>query len=397
MELKFENKLSTNQILKKARTIKKDIGDINFENSLLFYGDNFEILSSLIDEYKNKIDLIYIDPPFNTAQEFFISETRANSISHSKNDTIAYSDKMSQDEYLEFLRERLVLLKELLSDKGSIYLHIDYKIGHYVKIIMDEIFGEQNFKNDITRIKSNPKNFYRKAYGNEKDLILFYAKNYNNNIWNDIKIPLDEEEIIERFSKIDADGRRYTTIPLHAPGETKSGTTGQPWRNIPVPAGRHWRTDPSEFDRLDAEGKIEWSSTGNPRIKKYADEHKGKKIQDIWKFKDPQKPKYPTEKNGKMIEQIILQSSDKNSIVLDCFAGSGSTLKSAYNLDRKWIGIDNSKAAIKVIKNNDVGNYTYYDFESGKAEQVVGKVKKQIALFDKESPVNEDTDIKEDD
>ena len=132
-------------------------------------------------------------------------------------------------------------------------------------------------------------------------------------------------------------------------------------------------------------------------IKKYADEHKGKKIQDIWKFKDPQKPKYPTEKNGKMIEQIILQSSDKNSIVLDCFAGSGSTLKSAYNLDRKWIGIDNSKAAIKVIKNNDVGNYTYYDFESGKAEQVVGKVKKQIALFDKESPVNEDTDIKEDD
>ena len=129
---------------------------------------------------------------------------------------------------------------------------------------------------------------------------------------------------------------------------------------IPVPEGRHWRTDPKEFDKLDEYGLIEWSSTGNPRIKKFADEHKGKRIQDIWKFKDPQKPNYPTQKNPDMIKQIILQSSNKDSIILDCFAGGGTTLECAHTLSRKWIGIDNSAVAMKVIKKNNLGKYNFY-------------------------------------
>ena len=359
MELYYENKKSQLQILKNANNIDYDIDISN--GSLLFKGDNFEALSFLLKKYKNKIDLVYIDPPFNTANDFYVSDTRANSISSNKNSVLAYSDKMTKEEFLEFLRERLVLIKELLSDKGSIYLHIDYKIGQYVKIIMDEIFGEENFKNDITRIKSNPKNFYRRAYGNEKDMILFYSKNAKDNIWNDLRIPLDDDEINEKFKKIDKNGRRYTTIPLHAPGETKNGITGKPWRNIPVPEGRHWRTDPAEFDKLDEQGDIEWSSNGNPRIKKYADEHEGKRIQDIWKFKDPQKPIYPTEKNAEMIKRIILQSSDEDSIVLDCFAGSGTTLECASKLGRKWIGVDNSNVAIKKIKGREIGKYEFVD------------------------------------
>ena len=363
MELIFNGK-NKNDILGissiKAKNLTRE--EIDAEN-LLIYGDNFIGMSSIMEKYKGKVDLIYIDPPFNTDQDFYVGESRCNAISKSDG-TVAYSDKMELEEYLEFLRERLVLMRELLSDTGSIYLHIDYKIGHYVKIIMDEIFGFNNFKNDITRVKSNPKNFYRKAYGNEKDLILFYAKNYSQNIWNDIKIPLEDDEIKQRFSKIDENGRHYTTIPLHAPGTTKNGNTSKPWRDIPVPEGRHWRTDPSEFDKLDALGLIEWSSTGNPRIKKYADEHKGKKIQDIWRFKDPQKPIYPTEKNSSMIEQIILQSSNENSIVLDCFAGGGTTLKSAEKLGRKWIGMDNSKVAIGVIqKQLKNSNYKLVDID----------------------------------
>lgn len=359
MELYYENKKSQLQILKNADNIDYDIDISN--GSLLFKGDNFEALSFLLKKYKNKVDLVYIDPPFNTANDFYVSDTRANSISSNKNSVLAYSDKMTKEEFLEFLRERLVLIKELLSDKGSIYLHIDYKIGQYIKIIMDEIFGEENFKNDITRIKSNPKNFYRRAYGNEKDLILFYSKNAKENIWNDLRIPLDDDEINEKFKKIDKNGRRYTTIPLHAPGETKNGITGKPWRNIPVPEGRHWRTDPAEFDKLDEQGDIEWSSNGNPRIKKYADEHEGKRIQDIWNFKDPQKPIYPTEKNIDMIKRIILQSSDENSIILDCFAGSGTTLECANKLGRKWIGVDNSNVAIKKIREREIGEYEFVD------------------------------------
>lgn len=380
MELKFDNKISEKQVLSKANKNKSPF-ELNYNGSMLFMGDNFEVLSILLNNFRGKINLIYIDPPFNTDQEFFVSENgRANSISHSKNDIVAYSDKMSTDEYLEFIRERLILLRELLSDNGSIYLHIDYKIGHYIKIIMDEVFGKENFKNDIARIKSNPKNFYRKAYGNEKDLILFYTKNYKNNIWNDIKVPLDENEIAERFSKIDENGRRYTTIPLHAPGETKNGPTNKPWRNIPVPKGRHWRTNPEEFEKMNKQGLIEWSSTGNPRIKKYADEHTGKKIQDIWRFKDPQNPKYPTEKNSTMLEQIILQSSNENDYVLDCFAGSGSTLKAAFKNNRKWIGVDNSEVAINVIKSNKIGNYIFYNLNENNFKLINNPTNKQISL-----------------
>lgn len=359
MELYYENKKSQMQILNNASNINYDVNISN--DSLLFKGDSFNVLSFLLGRFKNKIDLVYIDPPFNTANDFYVSDTRANSISANKNSVLAYSDKMNKEDFLEFLRERLVLIKELLSDKGSLYLHIDYKIGQYVKVIMDEIFGEENFKNDITRIKSNPKNFYRRAYGNEKDMILFYSKNSKKNIWNDLRIPLDENEINEKFRRIDNKGRRYTTIPLHAPGETKNGITGMPWRNIPVPEGRHWRTDPAEFDKLDEQGDIEWSANGNPRIKKYADEHKGKRIQDIWKFKDPQNPIYPTEKNMEMIKRIIAQSSDENSIVLDCFAGSGTTLECANNLGRKWIGVDNSNVAVDKIKKRKIGAYQYID------------------------------------
>lgn len=359
MELKINNMLPEHEILLEAG---KDKTTVSSDTSILFEGDNFKALSILLNSHRGMIDLVYIDPPFNTEQAFFMSESgRANSVSSSRNGIVAYSDKLSTDDYLEFIRERLVLIRELLSDRGSIYLHIDCKIGHYVKIVMDEVFGRENFKNDITRIKSNPKNFFRKAYGNEKDLILFYAKNYGSNIWNDVRIPLDSDEIESRFNRIAPDGRRYTTIPLHAPGETKDGVTGIPWRGINVPEGRHWRTSPEKFDELDREGLIEWSSAGNPRIIKYADEHKGKKIQDIWKFKDPQKPIYPTQKNLKMLEQIVLQSSNPDSLVLDCFAGSGAFLKAAQNLNRRWVGVDNSPAAISVIKSQNLSDYKFIE------------------------------------
>ena len=131
---------------------------------------------------------------------------------------------------------------------------------------------------------------------------------------------------------------------------------------------------------MDAQGLIEWSSTGNPRIKKYADEHTGKKIQDIWRFKDPQNPKYPTEKNIQMLEQIILQSSNIGDYVLDCFAGSGTTLKASNKLERKWIGIDSSDVAIDVIKKNKLGNYVYYDLKNKISEQIHNATYKQVSL-----------------
>lgn len=351
MQLIYQNKQSEEQILEKSLHYKLD-NNFNVEKSKLLFGDNFIGLSYLLNNgYKNKIDLIYIDPPFSTNIDFSSGKNRVSTISSSKKDLLAYTDRLVGEEYLEFLRERLILMKELLSEKGSIYLHIDTKIGHYVKIIMDEVFGKNNFLNEITRIKSNPKNFNRKAYGNQKDVIYFYAKNRGKNIWNNITSPLTEEEIKEKFIKKDERGF-YNTVPIHAPGESE-GPTGKEWKGLFPPVGRHWRVSPDKLTILDDKNLIEWSKTGNPRLKKYSHEHKGKKIQDIWlNFKDPMYPNYPTQKNLDMLDMIVKQSSDINSIVLDAFAGSGGTLKMANKNGRIFIGIDQSEISLSAMKEN---------------------------------------------
>ncbi|MDR0420863.1 MAG: site-specific DNA-methyltransferase [Prevotellaceae bacterium] len=139
-------------------------------NNLLIQSDNLAGLQYLFNNgFAGKIDLVYIDPPYATGGNFTITNGRATTISNSKNGDIAYTDTLRGKEFIEFLRERLILIRELLSERGSIYLHIDYKIGHYVKVMMDEVFGIDNFRNDITRIKCNPKNFDRTGFGNIKE------------------------------------------------------------------------------------------------------------------------------------------------------------------------------------------------------------------------------------
>jgi len=317
--------------------------------NMLIWGDNLPVLRTLLEDSSvaGKVRLVYIDPPFATNQEFRSGSSRTSTVSYSAEDMQAYEDRIVGPEYIEFLRQRLFLLRELLADDGSIYVHIDWKMGHYVKVLMDEVFGQERFINDITRIKCNPKNFERKAYGNIKDMILFYSKT-ERYVWNEPREEMTQEDIERLFPKVDEKGRRYTTTPLHAPGETRNGPTGQAWRGLTPPRGRHWRYSPEELDRLDALGLIEWSSTGNPRKRIYADEilARGKKRQDIWEFKDPPYPLYPTEKNLEMLKVIVEASSNPDDIVLDCFAGSGTTLVAAEELKRRWIGVDNSKVAI---------------------------------------------------
>ncbi|MDI9312337.1 MAG: DNA methyltransferase [Limnohabitans sp.] len=350
MQLLYPNKKTEQEIFESIPNIELETINISKNINLLIHSNNLVALKQLITHYnlKGKIDLIYIDPPFATNNTFTVSEGRASTISATSNGTVAYNDKLTGSNFIEFLRERLVLLKILLSEQGSIYLHIDYKIGHYVKIVMDEIFGIDNFRNDITRVKCNPKNFSRKGYGNIKDLILFYSKT-DNLIWNEPKTTYTDLDKFKLFNKKDNQGKHYTTIPLHAPGETKNGKTAQPFKGILPPKGRHWRSNVEVLEQLDNSGLIEWSEKGNPRKIIYFDQQHGKRLQDIWEFKDPQYPVYPTEKNADLLDIIIKTSSNENSIVLDCFAGSGTTLKAAQKNGRQWIGIDQSDEAIKAI------------------------------------------------
>jgi Adenine specific DNA methylase Mod len=360
--LSYAGKSSIEDILEKTP-------DVNFNPVVcdhkgfydsIFQGDNLYILKTLAGEISGMVDLIYIDPPFGTNQDF-INYGNVN----------AYSDKITNDVFLEFIRKRLCFLRNLLSDKGSIYLHIDKKMGHYVKIIMDEIFGEDNYLNEITRIKCNPKNFSRKAYGNISDTIFLYAKKRDLNIWNDVKTPLTGEETEKLFPRIDRDGNRYTTNPLHAPGETRNGPTGEMWKGMYPPRGRHWRYNPEVLTELDENGLIEWSSTGNPRKVIYARDHNGKKVQDVWEFKDKggTYTDFPTEKNHEMLDMIIRNSSNEGSIVLDAFMGSGATLVEAHRLGRRFIGIDLSSHSIETAeKQFKAGMIRYNLYKSEKKE-----------------------------
>lgn len=319
----------------------------------LYFGDNLKILQNLLDDplVCRQVRLIYIDPPFGTGQSFTVSSGRNATISRPVNGSAAYHDKLKGIDYLEFLRPRLELLRQLMADDGSIYVHIDTKIGHYVKVLLDEVFGIDNFRSDITRIKSNPKNFERYGYSNLKDMILFYSKS-DKFIWHQPREPFLEDDLLRLFPKIDSNGRRYTTTPLHAPGETQNGATGQSWKGLKPPNGRHWRYHPDVLTELDNQNLVEWSSTGNPRKKIFADDaiKTGKLLQDVWVFKDPQYTRYPTEKNLDMLKVIIGASSNPDDIVMDCFCGSGGTLVAAEEMGRRWIGIDKSELAIDISR-----------------------------------------------
>ena len=371
MELVYEDKESVTDVLTKTPGVPlqevKRFGDSWWDDwyNLLIFGDNLSVLKAFMgrSDIRGKIRLVYIDPPFSTNQEFRAGSTRTSTISASREDRVAYEDTLIGAEYLEFLRKRLIFLKELLAHDGSIYVHIDWKMGHYVKVLMDKIFGQEHFINDIARIKCNPKNFERKGYGNFKDMILFYSKT-DNYVWNGSFQEYTQEQIKRLFPKADKNGRRYTTNPLHAPGETRNGPTGQPWRGILPPKGRHWRYPPEILEHLDKQRLIEWSRTRNPRKKIYADEYIKKKRlrQDIWEFKDPIYPSYPTEKNLEMLKVIVEASSNRGDIVLDCFAGSGTTLVAAEEKGRRWIGIDDSSIAINVALKRLLSLKTYRAF-----------------------------------
>lgn len=310
----------------------------------LYFGDNLPILAALAHdpEVRGKVRLVYIDPPYATKSVF-----------QSRNQNNAYADLLEGAHYLEFLRERLILLRELLADDGSIYVHLDDNMAFLAKAIMDEVFGCSNFRNWITRKKCNPKNYTRKAYGNVSDYILFYSKT-DNYVWHRPVIPWTEEHGIKEYQYVEpGTGRRYKKVPVHAPG-VRHGETGQLWRGMNPPPGKHWQYPPRTLDEMDTRGEIYWSPTGNPRRKIYLDQSEGIPIQDIWlDFRDAHNQNieisgYPTEKNPELIRQIVNASSNEGDLVLDCFSGSGTTLCTAATLGRRWIGIDNSLEAVRV-------------------------------------------------
>ncbi len=329
------------------------------ERNLLIRGDTLAGLQFLLDErgLAGKVDLVYVDPPCVDSDAYTSPAGATAGISSAKRGKMTRDNNSARRDYVEYLRERIVLLRELLSDEGSLYLHCDSNIGHYLKVMMDDVFGVENFRNDIARIRSNPKSSTRIGYCNVKDTILFYTKTATA-IWHEPQEEYSKEERERLFPKTDKEGRRYTTEPLHAPGESATAAT---FRTLLPPKGRHWCADIATLEAWDAAGLLEWSATGNPRKIIFADKKEGKRMKDIWTFKDPTNPTYPTEKNAALLDLIIRTSSNRDSIVLDCFCGSGTTLKAAAKRNRQWIGIDVSDVAIStVVKKMNIHRSTLF-------------------------------------
>jgi DNA modification methylase len=333
------------------------------DSGQLFYGDNKEVLAHLLaNGYRGKVDLIYIDPPFDSAADYVRKVTlrgksalaKIEGETYSLGEQVQYTDIWANDNYLQFMYERLILLKELLREGGSIYLHCDSRRSHMLRLLMDEIFGTEAFRNEIVWKRTTARSDST-TFNHIHDTLFFYSKG-DGFTFNQCKIPVPEDDIEGMFPLVDeSTGRRYQSVVLTAPG-LRNGETGKVWRGInPGTGGRHWSVPPAELDRLDNRGRIQWPKKegGMPRLKLFADEHQGIALQSIWTdvkviaSQANEREDYPTQKPVSLLERIIAASSVSNALILDCFIGSGTTAAVAQKLGRRWIGCDINKGAIQ--------------------------------------------------
>lgn len=335
--------------------------------NMLIWGDNKLVMSSLIKQgWAGKINLIYIDPPFFTGADFTI-RTKLGDERIEKEPSIieerAYKDTWSGGiaSYLKYMYERLVLMRDLLAENGSIYVHLDWHVGHYVKVMMDEIFGYENFQNDMVwkrHVMVSGVKGGMVGYSQKTDIILFYTKSHRytfNPLYQQVK---DEEALIKRFSQIEEKtGRRFETQPLVLEGNEPSYLKF-PDRELKLPKGKRFAWNQETLDENLKRNPfiIYWTRTGLPRYKKYMDEFEGEPVSNLWDDIFPitststESATFETQKPEELLKRVVLSASNPGDIVADFFCGSGTTLAVAEKLGRRWIGCDLSKFAIQVTR-----------------------------------------------
>ena len=277
--------------------------------------------------------------------------------------------------YLVMMAPRLVELHRALKPTGSIYLHCDPTASHYLKILMDTVFGKQNFKNEVVWRRYGSHNDVGQGsrhFGRVHDLLLYYVKDRESR-WNQVFVPLSESYVASTYRLSDPDtGRRFTTTPLTGPGGAEKGNPVYEWNGHT----RAWRYNKETMERLDREERLHYSGTGYPRQKLYLDESKGVPVQDMWADINPlagahkERLGYPTQKPEALLERIIQASSHEGDVVLDPFCGCGTAVAAAEKLGRQWVGIDVTHLAVALMKNR---LKTAFDIDPGTDYRVVGE------------------------
>jgi DNA modification methylase len=352
----------------------------------LYYGDNLIVLREHIRD--ESVDLIYLDPPFNSRQDYNVlfaerDGTRSASQIMAFEDTwewnmdaerayeeivedggrvsdamrafrtfLGHSDMMA---YLAMMAPRLIELHRVLKVTGSIYLHCDPTASHYLKILMDGIYGVANFVNEINWKRSSAHSDAKqgaKHFGRVSDTLLFYSKTQDRR-WNSLYAPYDPEYVARDYRRVDADGRRYRIDNLQGPGGAAKGNPKYEFLGVT----RYWRYSKERMEDLHRQGRIVQTRPGAvPQYKRYLDEMPGVPIQNIWtdvpviNNRSSEKLGYPTQKPEALLERITKASSDEGDVVLDPFCGCGTAIVVAQRMNRRWIGIDITHLAIGLIK-----------------------------------------------
>lgn len=379
--------------------------------NFLYYGDNLKILQNRQPIYiaDESVDLVYLDPPFNSNRNYnviFTEHDGSGSAAQSKafKDTWnwaeaapvffamieaggrvaealnAFKQLLGDNEvllsYLAMMAPRLKELRRVMKPTASIYLHCDPTASHYLKVLMDAIFGSLSFRSEIVWKRSSAHSDTKQGraiHGHIHDVILFYTKG-DKWTWNAQFTPYSKDYIESHYRYVDEKGRRYQPGDLTAarPG----GDTEYEWKGVRPPQGRYWAYSRANMERFEAEGRLMYTRTGMPRYKRYLDEMPGTPPQDVWDDIPPvnamaaERLGYPTQKPEALLERIIRTSSNEGDVILDPFCGCGTAVAVAQRLKRRWIGIDITYAAITLIKNRLL---TAYGEEVGKTFKVRGE------------------------
>lgn len=337
----------------------------------LIWGDNKLILSSLKNgpmreeiEKQGGLKLIYIDPPFDVGSDFSMDiEIGGDTFTKKPNilEEIAYRDTWGKhaDSFIAMIYERLVLMRDLLAEDGSIYVHCDWRVNSYIRLVLDEIFGTGSFRNELVWQKIRSSKAQSTKYGNVQDTIFFYAKG-SNPIFNPRRIPHSDEYIQSHYRYIDEKtGKRYRLDNFTQAGQGPSRRFGA--REFAPPPGKHWIWSQERIDKGMEEGLIVFSKDDMPSVKRYLDDVGGNFLENIWTDIAPinsmsnERVDYPTQKPEALIERIIKVSSNEGDLVADLFCGSGTMAAVAEKLGRKWIVADLGKFAIHTTRKRMIG------------------------------------------
>jgi adenine specific DNA methylase Mod len=350
-----------------------DFNNKEWRNRLI-WGDKKYVLPSLLPEFAGKINLIYIDPPFNVGADFSFTATIADHPDTEEDETTsfikqpsiieqkAYRDTWGKglDGYMQWFYETALLLKELLADDGSIYVQLDWHVGHYAKAILDEVFGYENFRNEIVwKRRLRPMN-QLKQYGTLTESVYWYTKSEEYFFNMQYTRVGTEDYVKERFRYKDPDGRIFSLTPLTSPNPRPTMTYNFMGYS---PPNFGWSVQKDVMQRLYDENRLWMPDDKSKRImrKQYLDEWKGYILQNLWNDIPPINPMakerldYDTQKPEALLERIIKASSKEGDLVLDCFCGSGTTATVSEKLNRRWITCDLGRFAIHTARKRFLG------------------------------------------